>query len=305
MQGTIAQIVALVLFGNQYLSGTPVTDFWPNSSIFQFDATVRFVILSGQRATRVETEIAPDPMAWFEWLKAEGIIGLRLHFAPKSKTLKEDRMQAGFVGGGGRWVIEAIRDTQISDFWEARWQLGDRNAPDRKIWNVTYVRIAERDNRRAEIEPPLAKLQADIDKVLGDIATFADQHEKAQFAASFRRGQELLHDEHPLAEGYHSEFVRSSRLSLAAAQLLGTAVAAWVFGGMGSWNDMSFKGEEQKQYDELSDALFVLLARAITASANSTLPGAALQQPTAAPDPLAPTKPAEQRGWLWRLLGRG
>jgi len=149
MQETIAQIVALVLFGNQYLSGSPVTDFWPNSSVFQFDATVRFVILSGQSVTRVETEIAPDPMAWFDWLKAEGIIGLRLHCVPKSKTPKEDRMQAGFAGGGGRWLIEAVRDTETSDFWEARWQVGDRQTSDRKIWIVTYGRIAAKQEARS------------------------------------------------------------------------------------------------------------------------------------------------------------
>ena len=271
MQGSIAQIVALVLFGNQYLSGTPVTDFWPSASVFQFDATVHFVVLSGQTSPRTETVIAPDPMAWFDWLKAEKIAGLRLHFVPKSKTPKEDRAQAGFAGGGGRWLIEAIRDTQTSDFWEARWRLGDRAAADRKIWIVTYGRIAEGDRRRSEVDPPLAKLKDDFEQVLGEIAEFADQHDKANFAVSFRRGQALLYDQHPLAEGYHGDFVRSSRLSLEGAQLLGAAVAAWVFGGMGSWNDMSFEGEDQKRYDNLSDSLFVLLTRAITASANTTL----------------------------------
>jgi hypothetical protein len=40
---------------------------------------------------------------------------------------------------------------------------------------------------------------------------------------------------------------------------------------MGSWNDMSFEGEDQKRYDYLSDTLFVLLTRAIAASANTTV----------------------------------
>jgi hypothetical protein len=34
-------------------------------------------------------------------------------------------------------------------------------------------------------------------------------------------------------------------LNLSAAQLLTACRTPWVFGGMGSWNDMSFDGKEQ------------------------------------------------------------
>jgi hypothetical protein len=304
MNGNIAQIFALVLFGNQYLSGTPVTDFWPGASVFQFNATVHFVTLSGSGASHVETVVAGDPLTWFEQLKAQGIVGLRLHHVPQNKTPKEDRVLAGLANGGGRWLIEAVRDAYTADFWQGRWDIGDRNATDRKIWKVTYGLIGERDKRPPEADPPLATLKSDVEEILTDIAAFADQHGKAEFAARFRHGKEMLSDAHPMTEGYGADLSRSSRLSLPAAQLFGAAAAAWVFGAMGSWNDMSFAGDEQKNYGLLSDALFVRLIRAVVGSANSTFSDGMMQQPG---DPASPTPASSvpgKQGWLSRFLGR-
>jgi hypothetical protein len=305
VNGNIAQVFALVLFGNQYLSGAPVTDFWPAASVFQFDATVRFVTLSGAGASRVETMVAADPLAWFALLKTQGVLGLRLHHAPH-KTPTEDRKLAGFANGGGRWLIEAVRDAETADFWEGRAEVGDRDAPVRKIWKITYGLIAERSKRRPAADPPLDRLQSEVAEILTDIAAFADRHGEAAFAARFRRGKDLLSDAHPMIEGYGVDLSRSTRLSLPAAQLFGVANAAWVFGGMGSWNDISFAGDDQKDYDLLSDALFIRLIRAVVGSANSTVPDAI--PPVPAPDPPASspaTQVPEKQGWLSRFIGRG
>jgi hypothetical protein len=52
--------------------------------------------------------------------------------------------------------------------------------------------------------------------------------------------------------------------------LLASAQAAWVFGGMGSWNDLGFDGNDQQEYTALSDELFLLLNQAIGATVNTT-----------------------------------
>ena len=60
-------------------------------------------------------------------------------------------------------------------------------------------------------------------------------------------------------------------MPLEAKQLLGAVLAAWVFGGMGSWNDLGlFDGNDQQEYTELSDELFVLLNQAISVAVNAT-----------------------------------
>jgi hypothetical protein len=46
-------------------------------------------------------------------------------------------MSVGFVGGGGRRLVESI-DAKLSDSWEGRWLVGNREDPERKtlflIW---------------------------------------------------------------------------------------------------------------------------------------------------------------------------
>jgi hypothetical protein len=48
---------------------------------------------------------------------------------------------------------------------------------------------------------------------------------------------------------------------------------AWVFGGMGSWNDQGFDGDDDRIYRELSDHLYDLLNQGICAAANSSAGG--------------------------------
>ncbi|MCC6989411.1 MAG: hypothetical protein IT181_10455 [Acidobacteria bacterium] len=58
-------------------------------------------------------------------------------------------------------------------------------------------------------------------------------------------------------------------MSVDSLRLLAAARAAWVFGGMGSWNDQGFEGETQAQYEQLSDDLYRLLNTAIVTAANA------------------------------------
>jgi hypothetical protein len=59
-------------------------------------------------------------------------------------------------------------------------------------------------------------------------------------------------------------------MSLEAKQLLGAVQTAWVFGGMGTWNDLGFEGDDRREYDALSGELFLLLNQAICGAVNTT-----------------------------------
>ncbi len=51
-----------------------------------------------------------------------------------------------------------------------------------------------------------------------------------------------------------------------AQRLLAAAYSGWVFGGMGSWNDVVFSDlEDQAEYDRLTPALYQSLCHAIVA----------------------------------------
>jgi hypothetical protein len=52
--------------------------------------------------------------------------------------------------------------------------------------------------------------------------------------------------------------------------MLDAVQTAWVFGGMGSWNDLGFDGEEQRTYDSLSEELCAALNMAVLEVVNSS-----------------------------------
>lgn len=58
--------------------------------------------------------------------------------------------------------------------------------------------------------------------------------------------------------------------SAAAHRLLGVATAAWVFGGMGSWNDMAFTEKAtQQQYETLTNTFYDAVESACLVAANA------------------------------------
>ncbi|MCC6412891.1 MAG: hypothetical protein IT270_14600 [Saprospiraceae bacterium] len=58
-----------------------------------------------------------------------------------------------------------------------------------------------------------------------------------------------------------------------ALQLLYAADSAWVFGGMGSWNDQSFEDKEVNgRYERLSALLYNAINGAIMAAVNNDQP---------------------------------
>jgi hypothetical protein len=59
--------------------------------------------------------------------------------------------------------------------------------------------------------------------------------------------------------------------SESARRLLATAARSWVFGGMGTWNDLTFDGSEEEAYEEVSAELYDAVLGAFVAAANSEL----------------------------------
>jgi hypothetical protein len=271
MQGTIAQIVVLTAYGNYFLqggAGLPLKEFSLASGSFQFCEFVKFTDLKLDATQREELPYAESPSEWFEKLKAEGMRGVRMMYGSSGRNEPADRMLVGFVGGGGRWLMEAYGDER-SEYWESRWQLGDRSRADRKIWRVTYVRILKSKPSESHPKEDLEALKVEFKKVLKEIAEFSHSQKLDNFTKVFEAGLAKLDSNTPLEGLYLKDFASEGFLPLGASQLLGAAETAWVFGGMGSWNDMGFEGQTQSQYEKVSEKLYQLLNRAIIAAANS------------------------------------
>ena len=278
MLGTVAQVMALTAYGNatlQRADSIPGPAFYPGNSAFQFCEYVRFVDVIGSGPSTQLQEWAPDPIAWFDRLRTERVATLRLRYGPQGGGTVggervPDRMLAGFLGGGGRWLIEAL-SPDGSDYWEARWQAGDRNRPDQKIWRVTYGRIARGQITHTLAPENLEQLKRELDRTLIELEHCARSHRLASFATLFQRSRAQLFAASPGGDVYHTDLTVPGQLSQLAEQLLAAAQLGWVFGGMGSWNDVGFDVSKDPEYQRLSDTLFTLLPRTYVAVADTTM----------------------------------
>lgn len=303
MQGAISQTVGLTLYANEFLrTGNSATarNFWPASSEFQFCEYVKFVDITGrgENGEMRRVTLAEDPLAWFDYLKASGIHTLHYANAPVRSGGPDmsPRMTAGFVGGGGRWLIEAV-GPDGAELWEGVWEIGDKTREDRKIWQVTYLRFATGEPCRHK-PITIATARNDVSRALEAALAFAQSKNISNFAACFQKGLDVFSAPEPLPAAYSGAAGAALNLPLPVRQLWGACSYGWVFGGMGSWNDMGFEGDEQQRYELYSDALYAALLQGVFATANWH---DAPVQPV--PVPAEPLLPAS-KGLLSRLFGK-
>ncbi|WP_395646618.1 hypothetical protein [Terricaulis sp.] len=265
MQGPVAQALLLACAGNAFLSGRDLTGFWPDSVVFKFSRSCDFRVVDGD-ADRL---LAPDPLAWFETLR--GVRGLHLHHAPRPRapgqTLAvEERMMAGFVGGGPAWLIEVVGEGR-SMLWQGFDRLGDRNDPERKIWLNTYLRVGETEPQEYAAQP-LAEACADLDHALLEIGAVAARMQYGNWSDVFAAARASLSA--PGDHFFYRDFERYAGFGPVQQGLLAAATGGSVFGGMGSWNDVGPCPELEADYNRTSEQLYTTLNNAIAALANST-----------------------------------
>lgn len=272
MQGEFSQIVALTTYGNWVLQGRgdpQSLDLLNANSGFSFCASVQFVELPQNPPAKDEKIYADGPREFLDWLRSDGVESLRLSYLPSEGAGLADRLSSAFAGGGGRRLLAASGPAGC-DFWQSRWLVGDTSRADKKIWNVTYFRIARRP-----VPPPagsldLSALKFRLKASLEDVAGFSRLQKLDNFTRLFENGLSRLESRDPLEGLDCRDIAPAGFLSLDAAQLIGASEAAWVFGGMGSWNDQFFQGETQTIYERLSEDLYRLVNDSIVAAANST-----------------------------------
>jgi hypothetical protein len=272
MTGNLSQIIALTTYGNDFFrNGNIPFHFESEHTVFQFCNKVDFresdklFFFSKLR----ENVIADHPVAWFEYLKQSGCKELRLYFEySKTQNLAKDHKLAGMVGGGGNWLIEAIY-ADYSNYWANRWQVTDRNAIDQKIWSVNYIRTGVKQ-RISNLQMDHGKVKHMLGQILTEISDFAFKQHLKNWAEQFDKAKMILESTQPEENFYFKNLIPIDNYSLEARQILFAAAASWVFGGMGSWNDLIFDHkQDNKTYDRLSEELYSCINGAVIAAANS------------------------------------
>jgi hypothetical protein len=253
MDGMTAQIVALGITGNYFLRGGNVESDWLRSPVSDFCNSVEFWLPPTGEGNHGQLS-ASDVLTWLSQARTENVEGFRLHMLSNVHLRRgEDRTNAAFVGGGKLRLLESVRK-RASDLWESGWEIGDRHHPEGRLWLVRYWRTKENYERAPMEQPDMWETKKSLRSALLAALNYACKNDLQPFTAQFQTAVDLLDKPSPLdASGYFRSY-KYHDLSLEACQVLAALGPAWVFGGMGSWNDLGRDGDDE--YVSISRALY-------------------------------------------------
>lgn len=261
MNGTVSLIIALVSYGNTYLSGNHqyLLDF--NNSTLVYNNSLIFNNYKNTLETHV---IANSPQQWFEFLKKDDCKKLRIFYRHSENQLQlKDFESAAFVGGGGNWMIEAVYNNH-SNYWGFN-EESNKSKTDNRIWKTEFFVVKNKvSSQKSE---SIDKAKHNLFVALTNITMFAVKENQKHWVGEFERAKKVLTDPNPTVE-YYTDFIVPASLSLQAKQLLFSANIADVFGGMGSWNDILYDTKEADNlnkklsadlFDKINDAILTAL----------------------------------------------
>jgi hypothetical protein len=277
VNGELAQAAALASHGTHWLrTGGEVPDvIAADGPAFQFAASVGFELTSGDG----QVDAFADVGAWLAGLRARGIDRLWLTLAegaPDTKGVAIEAHQLAAFAGGGSWFLVAT-GSGASEAWRGTSQVGDMQAADRRIWQIRYHGVV--------LDEPMQPSEPDLDGArVALIAALVDAHAfAARQAAGGRSDVTMWRDTFgdalaiasaapggPATDETFDDDGLSADAPLAARRLLEAASRAWVFGGMGSWNDLGFDApDDNATYDAVSRDLYAAVLAAIVAATNA------------------------------------
>lgn len=269
MNGDLANTIALGLHGSVWLaSGTGRAPALERSnSTFGYVDVVDFASAPARgRKAKPVTGTA----AWLKGLKKSGASRLRLVVFDKAPSAEPPQVAVAYEGGG-QWAL--LSDGDLPTLWVPSWTYANPHHRDNRVWNIRYTGHAVDTSVTPHWPEVTAATEALRHQLVG-AADFARANELAYWASWFDGALAQLEAESPEI-AYHPDIAPRDAISAEAHRLLAMAVQAWVFGGMGTWNDLWLDDERaQARYDEVSSSLYRAILSACVAATNADLTGA-------------------------------
>lgn len=265
MNGEWAQIIALVAHGNFFLDHQEISriDFAGNSTL-QFVNEVTFVRYKSTLDPK-GAYVAGNVLDWFDVLRDKKVKRLwNIGFAWDRQDMAE-HIAAAFSGGTPIAVQTDL--PKGYELWYPLWKTGGEP---QKPWFVEYRGLKFGHSHVAEqmsIEDVKVRLRAAIS--LAKQFARRSKMDLSFWADHFSRALDLLDSEEPSVH-YHSDLLPITGFSKEAKQILAAASQAYVFGGMGSWNDLGFETPEiNKEYQEVTKTLYQAVKMSALMASNS------------------------------------
>ena len=268
MTGEVAQLCAIVTHTNHSIRHGEPVDIMATET-FRY---VESVVLMVQKKQSFKQTWEPLGSSLGEWMSSRGAEGCArlnlLYQHSQDQSFIKDYQSSGFVGGGGSWLIEERRES-TSNLWASKWEVGNREDPEQKIWKVSYGRIAD---SAAPIDYSFLdglQTREKLETALREILDFSRRHRDGDFSDCFQSALDILDGRQPSPSPYSVEVCPRGYLDGKHEALLKAADAGWVFGAMGSWNDWGSSDHGiEKEYQELSSRLYSLVCDAIVTAVN-------------------------------------
>ena len=276
MTGELIKAITLTTYGTAFLKDDyNISGLTLEHPSFIFTNKVEFQHLKKYLIFKPKWHIYADsPVMWLTKLKEAGCKEIRLVFLPDNQrslngeTIPDHKL-AGFVGGGGYRFIETVFPNH-SDFWQSREKVTDRDAPDSKIWKVTYRRILTGKQTLKKEIYDIDSLKKKLKSKLISISAFAKGEKLTFWSEWFDKAINLIDASIPFVNDRDRLIIPTDKMDLNSIQLFASAKSAWCFGGMGSWNDIGFNDNNtQNTYDKLTAELYDIVNESYLAVANS------------------------------------
>ncbi len=160
MNGQIAQLCALACHANHVLSGQPLPNGFEANSTFRYCEFVRF--FRRMPVVRIVSEVAATPAEWIRGLARQSSKSVLLVAVPRDDPSLPEHVAVAYAGGI-RWALVVTGAEGSPTTWSSKWEVGDRDREDKRIWRVEYLAGSE---SLAVDNPALADAQQEPDRSL-------------------------------------------------------------------------------------------------------------------------------------------
>jgi hypothetical protein len=269
MHGELAQLVALAAHGSAFLArtaGSEPPELFPTSSVFKFTNSVEFQ----RRARRfgvfpVDASVIRSCAPWFADLRSRGAATLRLSRSDETlrNRLLAPYIEGGFSGGLDVSVVAGFPGGR-RERWSGRWAVTAPLDPEQRIWHAEFHGAPTRSKRSHSMtrHDAARRLDAALDAA---VALVGGRQHFESWEKTFRDARSVLSSASPEIP-YHPDLLPEGYF-LEARRLLAAASHAWVFGGMGSWNDVALLDDER--YKPVTAELFEAVLESVVAATNA------------------------------------
>jgi|GEM_PF-3416325 len=265
MNGEIHHLLLLASYANMFLLKNILEIPKPYDNNKQYN--VKFIKSKHRTilSRLVSGSVSFDTISWFKDIKRRNCIGVKIL---NGRSTNDERITSAYVGGGRRWGIICLYNS-TTELWTPGWELESK--PPNTKWEITY----NMSKLKFDIDSFNFNHSVNIDALserlkisLSNISKLAEEIGEVPWKDNFfDKGLKILEgkivEENKLPNIYSNQ----------AQRIVSAVYSAWVFGGMGSWNDSppysAHTHGKETEFNLLSGNLYETMMDCIEGAINS------------------------------------